>query len=623
MEQKIYLTNTDIEDAVAHYLNKLESAVSTVEKEIVDIREGLGRVTARPVFARVSAPNHNAAAMDGIMAIAERTFSASEANPVDLRPVEDFEFINTGYQIRDPYDCVIMAEDIQQLESGEVRISASASPWQHIRPIGEDIVAGEMVLPENHRIRPIDIGAVLNSGIVQVEVYERIRIGIMPTGNEIIEDYHHLKAGNYFDTNSWTFCAIVDEWGGIHDRIPPVADNRDSLKQAIMALLERNHMVIVNAGSSAGTKDYTAHLIEEMGELVFHGLAIRPGKPTVLGIIEGKPVIGVPGYPGSAFLSFEEIVGPVFRKLQRTGISKNPGIDAVLSRRVVSSLKYREYIRVKVGKVEGKLIATPLNRGAGVTMSLVKADGLMIIPKNSEGYEAGEKVKVELTRDIGTIENTIVSIGSHDLIMDYIASMLEKVHLSSAHVGSLGGIMALARGEAHIAPIHLLDEETGEYNTSYIKKYLGNKNISLVKGVKRQQGFMVAKGNPKNIHTVEDLAREQVRFVNRQKGSGTRILTDYLLKKAHIDSNRIRGYDRDMTTHMAIAAAVSSGTADVGVGVFSAAKSMDLDFIPIGYEEYDFAIPEQYIETLMIREFIKVLKSDQFKEVLKELGGYE
>ena len=399
-----------------------------------------------------------------------------------------------------------------------------------------------------------------------------------------------------------------------------------------MHLIERNHIVIVNAGSSAGTKDYTAHLVEELGELIFHGLAIRPGKPTVLGIVNGKPVIGVPGYPGSAFLAFEEIVGPVFRKLQRTHISQLPRIDAVVSKRVVSSLKYREYIRVKVGKVEDKLIATPLNRGAGVTMSLVKADGLMIIPKNSEGYEAGETVSVELTRDMSDIENTIVSIGSHDLIMDYIATLLEKrevgpgepkIHLSSAHVGSMGGILALSRGEAHIAPIHLLDEETGEYNTSYIKKYLGNRKIALVKGVKRQQGFIVAKGNPKNIRTIEDLARKEVTFVNRQKGSGTRILTDYLLKKNSIDSSLIKGYDRDMTTHMAVAAAVSAGTADVGVGVFSAAKAMGLDFIPIGYEEYDFAVPEQFMETEMIRAFLEVLRSEDFKKILEELGGYE
>jgi putative molybdopterin biosynthesis protein len=632
MERKVYLTNTDIEEAVSVYMARLDEAAAGVKTESVDIREALGRVTAKPVFARVSAPNHNAAAMDGIMAVAERTFSASETNPVDLNLIEDFDYVNTGQLIREPYDCVIMIEDLQELKDGRVRITAAASPWQHIRPIGEDIVAGEMVLPENHRIRPIDIGAVLNSGVKNIQVYERIRVGIMPTGNEITDDYDHLEPGSYFDTNSWTFCAMVEEWGGVFDRLSPVPDREEDLKKALMHLIERNHIVIVNAGSSAGTKDYTAHLVEELGELIFHGLAIRPGKPTVLGIVNGKPVIGVPGYPGSAFLAFEEIVGPVFRKLQRTHISQLPRIDAVVSKRVVSSLKYREYIRVKVGKVEDKLIATPLNRGAGVTMSLVKADGLMIIPKNSEGYEAGETVSVELTRDMSDIENTIVSIGSHDLIMDYIATLLEKrevgpgepkIHLSSAHVGSMGGILALSRGEAHIAPIHLLDEETGEYNTSYIKKYLGNRKIALVKGVKRQQGFIVAKGNPKNIRTIEDLARKEVTFVNRQKGSGTRILTDYLLKKNSIDSSLIKGYDRDMTTHMAVAAAVSAGTADVGVGVFSAAKAMGLDFIPIGYEEYDFAVPEQFMETEMIRAFLEVLRSEDFKKILEELGGYE
>ncbi|MDI9494605.1 MAG: molybdopterin-binding protein, partial [Bacillota bacterium] len=308
MERKVYLTNTDIEEAVSVYLARLDEAAAGVKTESVDIREALGRVTAKPVFARVSAPNHNAAAMDGIMAVAERTFSASETNPVDLNLIEDFDYVNTGQLIREPYDCVIMIEDLQELKDGRVRITAAASPWQHIRPIGEDIVAGEMVLPENHRIRPIDIGAVLNSGVKNIQVYERIRVGIMPTGNEITDDYDHLEPGSYFDTNSWTFCAMVEEWGGVFDRLSPVPDREEDLKKALMHLIERNHIVIVNAGSSAGTKDYTAHLVEELGELIFHGLAIRPGKPTVLGIVNGKPVIGVPGYPGSAFLAFEEIV---------------------------------------------------------------------------------------------------------------------------------------------------------------------------------------------------------------------------------------------------------------------------------------------------------------------------
>lgn len=632
MERKIYLSNTDIEEAVALYIDQLKKYQNQVAVETVDVRESLGRVTAVPVFARVSAPNHNAAAMDGIMVIAERTYKASEANPVTLTEGIDFNYINTGHLIVEPYDSVIMIEDLVDLGGGLVRTTVQASPWQHIRPIGEDIVAGEMVLPGNHKMRPIDIGAVLAAGVSAISVYEKIRVGVMPTGNEITDCYEDLPEGKSFDTNSWTFMAMIEQWGGIGERLAPVPDEEDQLRSAMRKLLSRNHIVVVNAGSSAGSKDFTASVIEESGELLLHGLAIKPGKPTILGIIDGKPVIGVPGYPGSAFLAFEEIVGPVFRLLQRTQIPALPKVTATLSRRTVSSLKYREYIRVKLGKVGEKLIATPLNRGAGVTMSLVKADGLMIIPKNSEGVEAGEEVSVELMRDMGIIENTLVSIGSHDLIMDYIGDLMEKrggssagpvFHLSSAHVGSMGGILALAREEAHLAPIHLLDEETGEYNTSYIEKYLAGKNVRLIKGVKRQQGFMVAKGNPKEIRTVRDLARSEISFVNRQRGSGTRILTDYLLKKAGISPEQIRGYDRDMMTHMAVAAAVKSGTADVGVGVFSAAAAMDLAFIPIGFEEYDFAVPEKYMGSEMLNCFLNVLKSTEFKKVLEELGGYE
>lgn len=642
MERNIYLSNTDIEDAVALYLRKLEAAVQRVKTELIDIREANGRVTSSPVFAKLSSPNHNAAAMDGIMVIADRTYSANEANPVILERGIDFEYINTGHLITEPYDSVIMIEDLVPVgdskgedgQSNQVRIMVQASPWQHIRPIGEDLVAGEMILPENHKIRSMDIGAVLSGGQTQVKVYEKIRVGIMPTGNEITDCYESLEKGKLFDTNSWTFKAIVEDLGGIAERISPVEDEYEKLKESILALSEKNHVVVINAGSSAGSKDFTSKLIEDLGELVLHGIAIKPGKPTILGLINSKPVIGVPGYPGSAFLVFEEVVGPVIRKLQRIQVESAPKAVATLSRRVVSSLKYREYVRVKLGKVGEKLIATPLNRGAGVTMALVKGDGLMIIPKSSEGYEAGQEVPVELTNDMNVIENTIVSIGSHDLIMDYIASILsgknifqdeenteKEFHLSSAHVGSMGGIMAIKRGEAHIAPIHLLDEETGEYNTSYVSKYLGP-DVKLIKGVKREQGFMVAKGNPKNINTIEDLIKRDVSFVNRQKGSGTRILTDYLLKKHGIEGDRIRGYDRDMTTHMAVAAAVDSGTADVGVGVYSAAKAMNLDFISIGYEEYDFAVPEKYMDTEMIKTFLKVLRSKEFEEILKELGGY-
>jgi putative molybdopterin biosynthesis protein len=640
MERNVYLNVTDIEEAVEIYLKKIEPLLNSVNKEMVDVRESRGRITSRPIFARISSPNHNAAAMDGVMVVAERTYSANEANPVVLTRGTDFEYINTGHVIKDPYDSIIMIEDVTLLEESrigihenhsgkeilgeeaeKIKIITQASPWQHIRPIGEDIVSGEMILPENHQIRPMDIGAILSGGVSEIEVYEIISVGIMPTGNEISDEYETLENGKIFDTNSWTFKAIVEEIGCTAERISPVNDDYEKLKAEMLKLVENNHLVVINAGSSAGSKDFTASLISDLGELVLHGIAIKPGKPTVLGIVKGKPVIGVPGYPGSAYLIFEEVVVPVIRALQRVKQQERHKAKAIISRRLMSSLKNREYVRVTLGKVGGKLVATPLNRGAGVTMTLVKADGIVVIPKNSEGFDIGEEVDVELIKNIEDIENTLVSIGSHDLIMDYIGSMIEGVNLSSSHVGSMGGIMAIKRGEAHIAPIHLLDEETGEYNTSYIEKYLDGQ-AELIKGVKREQGLIIEKGNPKNIISISDLARKDVSFVNRQRGSGTRILTDYLLKKEGIEVNKIKGYDRDMMTHMAVAATVKSSTADVGVGVFSVAKAMNLDFISIGFEEYDFAVAKEYANSEMVRAFKAVLQSNIFEEILKELGGY-
>lgn len=640
MKRNVYLDITDLEEAVFIFLKKTEEAIQGVGKELIDVRSSCGRVTSAPVFANISSPNHNCSAMDGIMLLAEKTYSANEANPIILEKGIDFEYVNTGQLIKEEFDSVIMIEDVAPveddgktkngkalddeilgIEADKVKIIIQASPWNNIRPIGEDIVAGEMVLPENHKIRPQDIGALLSGGIISIEVYEKIKVGIMPTGSEITDKYEKLEKGKIFDTNSWTFKAILDEAGCITNRISPVADNYETLKKALLELIEKNHIVVINAGSSAGSKDFTAALIGELGQVTLHGIGIKPGKPTVLGVIKGKPIIGVPGYPGSAYLVFQEVVTPIINAFQREKNIEKEKVNAIISRRIVSSLKNREYVRVTLGKVGEKLVATPLNRGAGVTMALVKADGVLIIPKNSEGFDAGEEVSIQLINDMKAIEKTLVSIGSHDLIIDYIGSMIKGVGLSSSHVGSMGGIMALMRGETHIAPIHLLDEETGEYNAAYIEKYLKGKAV-LIKGVKREQGFMVAKGNPKNIKSLKDLIKSDVKFVNRQRGSGTRVLTDYLLKKEGVESQHIKGYDRDMTTHMAVAAAVQSGTADTGIGVYSAAKAMGLDFISIGYEDYDFAVAKEYENSEMIKALKDVLNSEEFNLLLEELGGY-
>lgn len=626
-ERNVYLSNVDLEEAKELFFKNIEETIKDRETEFISVYDTLDRITAKPVFAKISSPYFNAAAMDGIAVKSKETYGADERIPKKLRINEDFIYVDTGDVIKEPYDAVIMIEDVIPVDDETVEIIKAASPWKHVRPMGEDIVASEMIVPAFHRVKPVDIGALLCGGILKIEVLKRVSVGIIPTGTEIIEPEDKIAPGKIIDSNSRMFEAMVKTYGGIPRRYKPVPDEYELIKDKILNAIEENDFVVINAGSSAGTEDYTSKIIGEIGELIVHGVSIKPGKPAILGRVKGKPIVGIPGYPVSAYVVFEAFVKPLIYKYQSCKVSRGQCIDAILSKRIMSSLKHLEFVRMKLGKVNGKLIATPLNRGAGVIMSLVKSDGIARIPKNVEGMDAGEKIEVELLRDIDSINNTIVSIGSHDIIMDILANMIHEKYrsnnLSSAHVGSLGGIMAIRRGEAHIAPIHLLDEKTGTYNMEYIKKYLRNLDISIIKGVKRLQGLMVKKDNPKNINSIEDLIRNDIVFVNRQKGSGTRILLDFNLKKLGIDSSKISGYDREMTTHMTVASAVLSGTADVGLGIKSSAEAMGLDFIPIGEEEYDFAILSEFLEDEKIKGFIEILKSEELANKLLELGGYK
>lgn len=625
-ERSIYLSNMEADKAKKMFMERIKRYARKQVHERVKVLEAQGRISAEAVFAKLSSPNFNAAAMDGIAVRAVFTFGASETTPLRLKKDKDFIYINTGNPIREPYDAVIMIEDVVSIDSETIEIIKPAAPWENVRPIGEDIVAGEMIVPANHKIRPVDIAAMLSGGITEIEVIKKPRVAIIPTGSEIVEPEEGYKEGKVIESNSRMFEGMVRENGGEPVRFKSVPDDYELLKSRIAEAIKENDIVLVNAGSSAGSEDYTVNIIRELGEVLIHGIATKPGKPAILGIIDEKPVIGIPGYPVSAYLVFELFAKPLIRSYLKQPERNADTVEAILSRRLVSSLKHTEYVRLKLGMVDDKLIATPLNRGAGVTMSLVRADGILVIPQNSEGVEAGEKVTVELMKNIDDIRNTIVSIGSHDLIMDIIGSLIHrrnsKYNLTSAHVGSMGGLMSLRKGEAHMAPIHLLDEASGLYNISYIKRLLPNEEMTLIKGVKRIQGIMVKQGNPKNIKDFNDLVRGDVVFVNRQKGAGTRILVDYLLKKEGINQENIIGYDREMTTHMSVAASVSSGAADAGVGVFSAAKTMGLDFIPIGEEEYDFAVPSKYIDNDMFLLFIDILRSEEFKSILADLGGY-
>jgi putative molybdopterin biosynthesis protein len=635
-KRNLYLSNVPVEEALTKYLAALgldrpangagESRPlrPTPRYETIPPAQALDRVTAAAVYARCCSPLFNAAAMDGIAVTAAATAGAAETTPLTLIRNKDFKVVDTGDPVYPPFDAVIMAEDTVEIDEDTVQIRAAAAGWQHIRPIGEDIVSGEMILPGRHRIRPIDIGVLLSAGITEVGVFQKPRVAVFPTGNEIFECGSEPKEGGIIESNSRMLAAMVQEGGGEAARFDPVPDDPVLLRQALSPA--DYDMALVIAGSSAGTEDFTAQVLGEIGEVVVHGVAMKPGKPVVLAVVRDKPVIGIPGYPVSAYLAYLNFAAPVLAVLggrhERAAEHGAKTVPAVIAKRLVSSLKHREYVRIKAGMVDGRLVASPLARGAGAAMSLVRADGFCVIEQRSEGIEAGETAPVELYRPLREIERTLVSTGSHDLIIDVIADMMSAsgFYLAGTHVGSMAGLMALKRGECHIAPAHLLDEETGGYNFSYLRRIFPNTKMCLIKGVGRIQGLIVKKGNPLNLRSVQDLAGR--RYVNRQRGAGTRLFLDFKLKEAGISPDSIRGYDREAATHMAVAAAVQSGGADAGMGIASAAAALDLDFIPLGNEEYDFALPPRFLELPQLRLFLEILKRKTFHKRLEELGGY-
>ena len=620
-----YLTNVPLTQAREDYLALLRENGFCGKIERIPVFESCGRVTARAVYAHICAPHYAASAMDGVAVRAKDTFGATETTPVKLQPGQ-FIVLDTGDPIPEGCDAVIMVEDIVKNEDGSITIHAAAAPWQHIRQIGEDICAGEMILPSNMTVSPAAIGAMLAGGVLEIEVIRKPIVGIIPTGDEIIPPCTDPKPGDILEFNGAIFSAMVKSWGAEARVYPIVPDKFDKIKEMAAKAASECDMVLLNAGSSAGREDFSAKVIRELGQVLYHGIAIKPGKPAILGCQGSVPILGVPGYPVSGIIVIEQLLKPLVDCWLGVPAAAAQYAKATLTRPVVSGLKYQEFVRTRMGCVDGRLMASPLSRGSGVVSSFMKADGILEVPQGLEGYEAGAEVNVRLLSPMEKLQNTLVVIGSHDPLLDELADMLHlenpDLYMSSSHVGSMGGIMAIRRGEAHAAGCHLLDTTDGSYNRSFIKKYFPKGGVHLVSCVGRQQGLMVAKGNPLNIQKFSDIARNGIRYVNRQNGSGTRILTDYLCKQEKLDTASIYGYDREELTHTSVAAQIASSSADAGMGIYSAAKLYDLDFIPICIEEYDLIIPDHAWDTPMVGQLLSILKSDAFREKLLRLGGY-
>ena len=640
-ERNIYLHDVPLSEALDNWHAALAAhhLLAPLGSEIIPLAEALQRVTAAPVWARISSPHYHAAAMDGFAVRSEATRGATETSPLLLRLGEQAIAVDTGDPLPAGMNAVIMIEHTQRVPQAAgdcIEIMAAVAPWTDVRPLGEDMVASELVLPANHRLRPQDLGAIAGSGHTQVTVYRRPRVAIIPTGSELVplgsgsETGRALKPGDIIEYNSLMLGAQAEEAGCVVTRWPIVRDEYAMLRQAVATALADHDLVVINAGSSAGSEDFTAAIVRDLGELRVHGIAMRPGHPVVLGVAQGKALVGIPGYPVSAAMTFDRIVTPILYRWQGRQPPEQPSIQASLTRKVLSPMGEDHFLRVAVGKVGERVVATPLAGGAGVLMSLVKADGIVTIPRFSEGYDAGATVTVALLRPASSIDKTIVAIGSHDMTLDLLATQLRQrrpeLTLASAHVGSLSGLLALQRGEAHLAGAHLLDEQTGAYNVDSIQRLLTPQGVRVVLlgFVNRQQGLIVPKGNPKRIQALADLVREDLTFVNRQRGAGTRVLLDYALKTKGLDPQQINGYARQEFTHLAVAAAVQSGAADCGLGILAAARALDLDFVPLFDERYDLVIPVEHYTSALLEPLLTIIRTQDagFVAAVQALGGY-
>ncbi|HOG81651.1 MAG: Molybdopterin molybdenumtransferase [Deltaproteobacteria bacterium ADurb.Bin151] len=632
MKRNVYLAMKGLPEAREIFLRTWREKKTISER--IDTEDALGRVTSGPVYAGVSAPTYHSAAMDGIAVRAERTYGATEQSPIILKTGEDALWINTGHALPEGYNAVIMVEKIHELDGSHIEIMQPAYPWQNIRKVGEDIVATQLLFPQNHIIRSYDMGSLVAAGVFKVMVRKKPGVIIIPTGTEIVShkditDFSQLKSNRIIDSNSVTLAGLVREAHAEPRVLDITADEEGAIRDVILTAANSDaDLILINAGSSAGSKDYTAGVLAQIGEVLVHGVAMMPGKPTILARVNGKPVIGIPGYPVSAILSFEQFALPLLLHLQGFTQPGNRSIKVSASRAIPSKLGTEEFVRVNIGKVREQCIATPLSRSAGSITTLTRAEGIVRIPPSSEGIAQDEEIEAELLVEEEDLKNTIVVIGSHDIAIDVIADEVRmktgrNIRISSGNVGSLGGLIAIKKGICHFAGSHLLDTQTGEYNVSYIKRYLKGVRISLFHLVLREQGLIIPKNNPKGIRGIADLTRDDVSYVNRQAGSGTRILFDYNLARQGIKPESVKGYDHEEFTHMSVAVDVLSGAADCGMAIYAAAKALDLDFIPMDREQYDLVIPSEFLEDPNIRAVLDTIRSQRFRDRVREFGGYD
>lgn len=630
MHDSPFIRDVPAESAIQSWVDACTGAgcPDRLDAVTLPLHESVGRVTAQPVWATRSSPVGDVAAMDGIAVLSRDTRGASQTTPLQLDPGA-YEVVDTGDTMPTGLDAVVMREQVHYVETSAGKVAeilAAVPPYQHVRSIGEDISAGELLLPEGHRLRPVDIAAAAAAGATELAVRRRPRVAVIPTGDEIVPVGSPPRPGEILDTNSLMLVAQAREVGCDAWATPIQPDAIDEIIRAVRAAAAAADLVMVVAGSSAGRDDYTARVVAEIGTLAVHGVAVRPGHPVVLGAVDATPVIGVPGYPVSAALTFDIFAAPLIATLEGAAPKHRSEVLARLARKLPSVVGMEDWVRVRLGSVGGQVVASPLPRGAGVLTSLVRADGLLVVPSRVEGHHAGEQVSVQLLRQLPDIERTIVVIGSHDLVIDLAATALRAADptltLVSSNVGSLGGLVALRDGLCHLCGSHLLHPATGEYTLPYLDELMSDRELAVVRLVHRDQGLMVPPGNPRGITGLSDLAGGDLSYVNRQRGAGTRMLLEQELRRLEIDPSTVTGYAREEPTHLAVAAAIAADRADCGLGILAAARALGLDFVPVAREPYDLVVDASSLEDPLLAPLWSLLDSPDFRADVEGLGGY-
>ncbi len=641
MSRKLFHKLVDPEEALRIVMNRARLEPRGVEE--VSLLESLGRVLAEDVRAPIDYPPFDRSEVDGYAVRSVDTFGADELNPVKLELVGSVSVgeepraevsqhqaveIATGAPMPRGADAVVMEEFCRKV-GNYVEVRRSVAPRENVAIAGSDVAIGELVIPRGTRIGFAEIGVLAALGMDRVKVFTKPRIAVFSTGDELVEPGKPLgSVGRIYDSNRFAIAAFLKELGAEVALGGILSDNVDDVEEAVSRALELNDMVVLSGGTSAGLSDVVYKALERIGEIVVHGLATKPGKPTVIAISRGKLVVGLPGFPYSAMCIAMYLLKPLVERLCGLELSPRVRIIAKLGRRIWKPIERTLFLPIALRKAGSTYIVYPVPFRSGNVSQLLKADGIAIVKGRAEVIEEGYEVEVELLREPGEI----LVVGSHDIALPEVlreCGYLPRARLVS--VGSLEGLKALAKGLADVAPTHLLDEATGTYNEPFMER-LGLKGKAvLVKGWRRRLVLAFAKGNPKGIKSFRDLLRNDVVFVNRNKGSGTRVFIDLKLKRLANELgikfseliSRIRGYTYEVNTHSGVAAAIAQGRADVGVCVEAAAKMYDLDYIPLAWEEYDFAIARDSLDREIVRKFLETLSSPRLREILSRFPGYE